>query len=163
MPIGVKRKSKKFGTTVPLAERAYIELEIHDQKFAMKGGMSGLALLGIMSALDGDVESLQGSSVADTFRTFLSEAFLEEDRERGMNYLINSDPPVTFPVLLEIIQWLVEEYTGNPTAQAEQSSATSENTGAGSSGLHSVPDATSATLTESPSVPSLPPMPLARY
>lgn len=154
------RKSKNFGGSTPPQGVPSIDVNIYHETFKVRGAMSGLRLLKVMKAIDGqggDDES--GVGATEVILKFLSDAFLEEDRERAMKFLDEYDePPIGLTLLTEIIQWLVEQYTGNPTEQPENSEPTSEVAGSGSTATASSPAApTSAVLTDTSSLPSQPP------
>lgn len=149
-------KNKRFGGSAIPVGVPPIELNIYEQTFSVRGAMSGVRLLKIMRALDGNQRE-GDESTTDAVLGFLSDAFLVADRERGMDFLENSDPPVEFPLLMEIVQWLVEQYVGNPTGQPAQSGDTSTSTGISSSESASSPQVqTSAILTDTSSSPSHP-------
>jgi len=149
------RKSKSFGGgTVPVGAPP-IDLNIYDQTFQVRGAMSGVRLLKIMRALDG-AQKENEESTTEAVLKFITDAFLIEDRERGLDFLENAEPPVEFPLLMEIIQWLVEQYVGNPTEPVEQSQPTSTSTGTSSSESASSTELTSAVLTDTSSSPSHP-------
>ena len=143
------RKSKTFGGGAIPKGTPSMDLNIYDQTFKVRGSMSGIRILRIMSALDGEQKEGEDSTT-DAIIGFLSDAFLTEDRARGMDFLEHADPPVDLPLLTEIIQWLVEQYTGNPTEQPEPSAITSNPSGSTSSESVSppVPAPTSAILTD---------------
>lgn len=152
----MSRKSKNFGGSIVPAGTPSMDLEIYGTVFKVRGSMAGVRLIKVMSALDGNADDVDGAAATQTIVKFLSEAFLTEDRDRAMDFLENSDPPVPFTMLVEIIQWLVEEYTGNPTEPQGQSENTSATDGFGSTENASSPGATSATLTDTSSSPSEP-------
>lgn len=143
------RKSKSFGSGMPVGV-PHMELNIHDQTFKVRGAMSGIRLLHVMSAMEGDPgegENQKSNAITETLLQFISDSFLTEDRARGVDYLENSDPPVELPTLIEIIQWLVEEYTANPTQQPTPSTDGSAVSGSGSSG--NAPSAAAVTYVSS--------------
>lgn len=142
------RKAKQFGSGVPVG-LPHMELNIYDQTFKVRGKMSGVRLLHVMSAMDGNTES--EVSITKVIMKFLSDALLTEDRARGLDYLENSDPPIDLPMLIEIIQWLVEQYTANPTQQPEPSGNGSTPAGLGSTESASSGDVTYVPSTESSS------------
>ena len=142
------RKAKQFGAGVPVG-LPHMELNIYDQSFKVRGKMSGIRLLHVMSAMDGNAESEQ--SITRVIIQFLSDALLTEDRARGLDYLENSDPPIDLPMLIEIIQWLVEQYTANPTQLPEQSDSGSSTGGSGSTVNPSSGDVTYVPSTENSS------------
>lgn len=142
------RKTKQFGAGVPVG-LPHMELHVYDQTFKVRGKMSGIRLLHVMSAMDGNTES--EASITRVIIQFLSDALLTEDRARGLDYLENSDPPIDLPMLIEIIQWLVEQYTANPTQPSEPSDNGSAAVGPGSMGNASSADVTYVPSTENSS------------
>ncbi|QDK02632.1 tail assembly chaperone [Gordonia phage Phendrix] len=100
------RNRRKFGSNIPLPVEG-LELELNDQVFKVRGEMSGARLLKVVADMDGDNEAASARAMLE----FLESSFLLEDRERGMDYLYNSDPPIGFDTLQEIIEWLIESYT----------------------------------------------------
>ncbi|QBZ72704.1 tail assembly chaperone [Gordonia phage Phendrix] len=112
------RNRRKFGSNIPLPVEG-LELELNDQVFKVRGEMSGARLLKVVADMDGDNEAASARAMLE----FLESSFLLEDRERGMDYLYNSDPPIGFDTLQEIIEWLIESYTKKATEQSPQSSA----------------------------------------
>lgn len=130
--VSAARKSKSFGSGVPVGV-PYMELNVNDASFKVRGAMSGIRLLHVITALEGDMgDDMNGSAMTETLLKFLGDAFLIEDRERGLDYLENSDPPVELTTIIDIIRWLVEEYTANPTQPPESSPNGSTPSGLGS-------------------------------
>ena len=152
----MSQRKKKFGSTIPHEGASPMVLEIYDREFKVRGEMPGLRILRIIDAMESSDED--GVDVG-MLVSFIRDAFLAPDREEGMAALEDPDKVVPFTMLIEIVQWLVGEYTGNPTEQQPQSETTSETTGLSSS--ESVPStgSTSAVLTESNSGPSVQPTP----
>lgn len=118
------RIRKSFGTKLPSTSPG-LELELNTEVFKVRSKMSGLALLRVIKGMDGDDEG----AAAEVMFEFLEKTFLKEDRERGMDYLENSDPPIDIAELQKIIQWLIGEYTGNPTGPSSSSTDGSVTTG----------------------------------
>lgn len=152
-------RKRKFGAEIPPEGAAPMTLEINGQEFSVRGEMSGLRILRIIEALEGTDE--EGMDVR-VLTSFISDAFLAQDRERGVGCLLSDEHVVTLPILIDIVQWLVSEYTGNPTGQPEQSDDSSETTGPTSSESASSVEQTSATLTGTPSGQSEQPTPVAQ-
>jgi hypothetical protein len=149
------RKAKVFGAGIPQGVPS-MDLTIYGSTFKVRGAMSGVRILRIMNALDGAQREGE-ESTADAIIGFLSDSFLTEDRAAGMDFLENAEPPIALPILTEIVQWLVEQYTGNPTEPAEPSETSSSPAGSGSTGtVSSTTEPTSGTLTDTNSLPSEP-------
>ena len=126
------RKRKSFGSRLPakapgdpLLQASVLEIEINDQVFKVRASMSGLTLLRVISAMEGDDES----AAAGAMIGFLEKAFLTEDRERGMEYLETAEPTIDLEGLSEIIQYLIGEYTGNSTDPSPSSTSGQERDG----------------------------------
>lgn len=117
----MSKKSKAFGEYRPVGFPS-MELAIYDQTFKVRGMMAAVRLFDVIQVMEGMSDESEGEGAAKTMMNFLSDAFLTEDRERGMEFLRNSEVPVTMVMLIDIIQWLIEEYTGNPTESSESSS-----------------------------------------
>lgn len=141
-------RAKSFGSPTPQGVQPML-LEVNDQKFKVRGAMSGVRLLNLVRAMDGTGDTDSASEMLK----FIETALLVEDRERGMHYLTDSDPPVTLTTLTEIITWLIEEYSGKPTPQSTSSAPGSETTGSGSTATHvsteSISQVPTSTLTAS--------------
>ena len=135
-------------------------LEIYDREFKVRGEMPGLRILRIIDAMESSEED--GVDVG-MLVSFISDAFLASDREEGMAALEDTEKIVPFTMLVEIVQWLVSEYTGNPTEQQPQSETSSETTGPSSSESAPSTGSTSAVLTESNSGPLEQPTPAEQF
>jgi hypothetical protein len=122
-------KEKAFGgSPIPGGVPPMI-MTINDQQFRVRGSISGLRLLMLIKAMDG---SSDDTDSATEMIKFIEFAALTEDRDRLMNYLLESDPPVPLTTLTEIITWLIGEYSGKPIESPEPSSGGLTPTGSGS-------------------------------
>ena len=149
--MSIKRKKKSFGSRVPV-ETVGLEMELNDQVFRVRPAMSGLALLRVIAAMEGDDEG----AAAGAMIGFISNAFLIEDREAGMDYLENGDPAIELDDLKDIVQWLIGEYTGNSTDPSQPSTSGSDSVGSTTTDEPSEMDLTSPSLMPSSSLPSQP-------
>lgn len=156
----MSQRKRKFGSDIPPEGAPPMTLELYDQSFQIRGEMSGLRILKVIEALDGSDEG-EGMDVSVLIK-FIADSFLTEDRERGVEYLTGDDPVIPLPVLIDVVQWLIGEYTGNPTGQPEQSEPSSVTTGPTSSENVSPAGQTSATLTDVPSGQSAQPTPVGQ-
>lgn len=152
-------RKRKFGADLPPEGAPSMELELYDQTFKVRGQMPGLRILRIIEALEGSEE--EGMDIK-VLTAFISDAFLTEDRERGMAFLENEEKIVSLPMLIEVVQWLVSEYTGNPIEPQSPSDTSSDQTGPTSTENPSSPGETSAVLTDTPSGPQVQPTPVAQ-
>lgn len=114
----MSRVRRTFGSNIP-APVDGLEMELGDQVFKLRPTISGARLLKVVADMDSDSEGQSAKAMLE----FLKAAFLLEDRERGMEYLYDSDPPVDFNTLQEIIEWLIETYTKKVSEQSPPSSA----------------------------------------
>jgi hypothetical protein len=142
-------KSKSFGSYRPVGTEP-IDMNIYDQTFKVRGDMSGIQLLHMIKALDGDSEL----DSAETMISFIERAVLTADRERCMEYLENSEPAVPLTMLTEIISWLIEEYTAKPTEPSPLSVNGSTVSGTTSMENVSLPELISPPSTLDNSLPS---------
>lgn len=152
----MSQRKKKFGSSIPVEGASPMVMEIHGREFKVRGEMSGLRLLRMIDAMESSEE--EGVDV-EMLISFIRDAFLAADREAGMEALEDQDQVVPFAMLIEIVQWLVSEYTGNPTEQPSPSETSSETIGSSSSESAPSAGSTSAVLTESNSGPSEQPTP----
>lgn len=146
-------RSKSFGSYKPVGAPS-MDMTVNGETFKVRGAMSGIQLLNMIKALDGDDQM----DSAVTMIEFIRRALLTEDRERGMDFLENSEPPVPLTTLTEIITWLIEEYTVKPTEPSTPSADGSTTTGSTSTENASSTESISSptTSTDVPSLPSSP-------
>ncbi|AKJ72564.1 putative tail assembly protein [Gordonia phage GMA2] len=143
----IARKRKSFGSNVPTPTQG-LEIELNgDKVFKVRSQISGMSLLNVIAQMEGDDEGAAAKAMID----FVSMCFLKEDREEGMEYLMDSDPPITLDELQEIVQWLIGEYTGNDTDPSSSSTSGSEHDGSTTTEDASATVSTSETSTESSS------------
>lgn len=131
-------RSKSFGSYKPVGAPS-MDMTVNGETFKVRGAMSGIQLLHMIKALDGDNQMDSAVTMID----FISRALLTEDRERGMDFLENSEPPVPLTTLTEIITWLIEEYTVKPTEPSPLSASGSTQTGSTSTENVSLPESIS--------------------
>lgn len=138
-------RTRSFGSPTPVGVEPLL-LQVNDQKFKVRGAMSGVRLLNLVRAMDGTGDNDSASEMLK----FIETSLLVEDRERGMHYLTESDPPVTLTVLTEIITWLIECYSGKATESSTSSALGSETTGSGSTVTHVSAESISQVPTSTP-------------
>lgn len=150
--MSVGRKRKSFGSRLP-QETQGLEMELNeDRVFLVRPKMSGIALLRVIASMEGEDEG----AAAGAMIHFISSAFLAQDREAGMAYLEESDPPIDLDDLKDIVQWLIGEYTGNSTDPSPSSTSGSEGDGSTTTEERSETVSTSPSSTDTSSQP-LPP------
>jgi len=141
--------TKSFGKRKTV-KRGPITFQIHEEEFRVRGHMSGLRILNLLSSMDSSREN----DSAQEMKKFLERAFIDEDREKGMDYLANSEEPVELSDLVEIITWLISEYSGNASSPSEPSTDGSSTTGTGSTGMPGSPESISTTNGSMPLITS---------
>lgn len=149
--MSLQRKKKSFGSNVP-AEIAGLEVEFCGKSFKVRPRMSGLSLLRVIAAMEGEDEG----AAANAMTYFLELAFLTEDREEAMETLANGEPPLELDQLSDLIQWLIGEYTGNSTDPSQSSTSGQDSDGSTTTVVLSETVSTSepSPATESSSLPS---------
>lgn len=141
------RKRRSFGSRVPVAVEG-LELELNDGHiFKVRPQMSGLRLLNVIAEMEGDDEGAAARAMIE----FLRSCFLLEDRDKAMEYLEDSDPPIDLDDLRDIVQWLIGEYTGNSTDPSQSSSSGSDSGGSTTTEEPSVTASTSLNSMDEPS------------
>lgn len=146
-----QRIRKSFGSRVPVEVQG-LELELNDKVFKVRPKISGITLLRVIAATEGDDDGAAANAMID----FLEKCFLKEDRDAGMDYLENGDPPLTMDDLQSIVQYLIGVYTGNSTDPSPSSTSGSTGDGSTTTAAPSETVSTSGNLTELSSLPSAP-------
>jgi len=77
---------------------------------------------GILLSMASMAQEEGGNAVAGTM-DFLDSVMLPESRERFAARMRDPQNPISLKVVTELVQWLVEVYTGRPTAQPSPSPA----------------------------------------
>lgn len=149
-------KVRKFGFAgdAPPKGRSPIPIQLNDKVFHIRGQIAGIRLLHIMRALDGDLT--EGENAGTVLWDFLEYVFTKDCKEEALAYLKDADPPISFTEVMEIVSWMIKEYTGNPTEQPEQSEHGSSTNGSGASESTSSEESTSETSTHTNSSPQEP-------
>jgi len=107
---------KDFGTggevnAEPLA------FKLHDEEFTAIPTIQGKVLMDLVSRSQSE-DPLEAMSVISTF---FEKILVDESLERFNALLEDKERIVTMETLGEIIAWLVEEYSGRPNQQPEES------------------------------------------
>ncbi|QGF20274.1 hypothetical protein SEA_SIXAMA_95 [Gordonia phage Sixama] len=143
----LERKKISFGSRTP-QPIAGLDMELNDQVFKVRPKMSGIALLRVISSMEGEDEGAAANAMID----FISSAFLKEDRERGMEYLEFGEPAIELEELKDIVQALITQYTGNFTDPSQSSTSGSADDGSITTAEPYETVSTSQTLTPSDSL-----------
>jgi hypothetical protein len=113
-----------------------ISFALLGETFDCKPIIPGAVLVEIISAIDGSAGA-GGDAVTETFRAALKP----EDVERFYDLLKREDLVVSLQTLVDILQWLVEQYGQRPTKRSDSSSDGVSTTGPGSAdGTSSTPE-----------------------
>ncbi|UXE04238.1 tail assembly chaperone [Gordonia phage BlueNGold] len=142
-----ERRRVSFGSRTPQPIQG-LDMELNDQVFKVRPKMSGIALLRVIGSMEGEDEGAAAGAMID----FISRAFLEEDRERGMNYLEFGEPPIELEDLKDIVQYLIGQYTGNFTDPSPSSTSGSASDGSTTTAAPSEMVSTSPNSTPSDSL-----------
>lgn len=106
--------------------------DLQDEKFTCKPAMS---IKGLAAAVDALQEAETPSTIQDAALVFFDKVLVKADRMRIRALLVEPDDddddaiPVSIKDVTEIVRWLVETYTGNPTQPSSDSGSTPESTG----------------------------------
>ncbi len=106
---------KDFGSAV--SEKEAIVFKLHEEEFTCIPTIQGKVLMDLVSRSQSE-DSAVAMAVVDTF---FEKVLEDESLDRFNDLLTSKDRVVAMETLAEIITWLVEEYSGRPEAQPEQS------------------------------------------
>jgi hypothetical protein len=112
-----------------------LEFKIGDDVFYAVGDSPG----GVILDLAAMANSKEGEDKVGAISEFLDGVLLPESAELFADRMRNPSNPITFPQLLAVFEWLLEDYTGGveagrPTREAASSSSGSRRTGRNSTG-----------------------------
>lgn len=100
---------KDFGSADIVTEP--LSFKLYDEEFNCKTSLQGKVLLDMVAA----ASSEEAGDAAQLVTGFFSKALMPESYER-FKTLLESDKIVTVEMMGEITSWLVEQYSGRPTA-----------------------------------------------
>jgi hypothetical protein len=100
---------KDFGAADIVTEP--LSFKLYDEEFNCKTSLQGKVLLDMVAAASSD----DAGDAANLVTGFFAKALMAESYER-FTVLLESDKIVTVETLGEITSWLVEQYSGRPTA-----------------------------------------------
>jgi hypothetical protein len=110
-------KFKDFGTGKLPEGGESISFKLYEEEFFCVPHMQGRAMLSLVK------DSANGDPVvaAGTIDSFFSQVLTDESLERFNKLTLDKEKIVTTETLGEIVGWLLEEYSGRPEAQPEDS------------------------------------------
>lgn len=118
-------KNKDFGSPVPSSDEP-ITFQLYGETFRCVPAMQGFAMVKFM--VDASAEEDVGAN-ASAIIDILNYALVASDRERFTAMAESEDRIIPLDTLTEIMDWLVEQYTGRPTQQPVSSPDGGEITG----------------------------------
>lgn len=108
---------KDFGSGADVEEKEPIVFKLHDEEFTAIPVIQGKVLMDLVSRSQSE-DPVEAMNVVTTF---FEKVLTDESIERFNALLEDKDRIVAMETLGEIISWLVEEYSGRPNQQPEES------------------------------------------
>lgn len=112
----MSNRFKDFGTGGEVASEP-ITFKLHGEEFTAIPTIQGKVLMDLVSKS----QSEDSIEAMNTISKFFSSVLVDESLERFDALLEDKERIVTMETLGEIIGWLVEEYSGRPNQQPEDS------------------------------------------
>jgi hypothetical protein len=110
-------KFKDFGSGKAPENKETISFKLYDEEFFCVPSMQGRVMLKLVK----DSSSSDPIAAAGTIDSFFDQVLTDESLERFNALTTNKEKIVTTDALGEIVGWLLEEYSGRPEAQPEDS------------------------------------------
>ena len=107
---------KDFGSGGEIATEPLV-FKVHDEEFTAIPTIQGKVLMDLVSKSQSE-DSIEAMGVVSTF---FDKVLVDESLERFNALLEDKDRIVTMETLGEIVSWLIEEYSGRPNQQPEES------------------------------------------
>lgn len=108
---------KDFGSPFDSDSAEKLSFKIYDEEFFCYPEMPGKTLLEFVSLSNSE----DPAETAKSINTFFKKVLTEESYVQFENLAQDPNRVVSVTTLTEIIQWLVEEYSGRPTQGPEHS------------------------------------------
>lgn len=108
---------KDFGSPVDISSIEPIVFKLYNEDFYCHPVIQGKVVLELATLSESD----NGSDSATALLKFFSRVLMPESHERFEKLAEDPERIVSINTLSEIVQWLVEEYTGRPTLGLEHS------------------------------------------
>lgn len=117
---------KDFGT--PASSDEPVTFRLHGEVFRCVPAIQGVVLIEFIAAAGGGAEGNMAATAEEMLR-FFNRTIIPADRERFTELLNSDDRIVSLEGLVEIMDWLVEQYAGRPTQQPTPSQPGEQTTG----------------------------------
>lgn len=108
---------KDFGAGTPVEDKEPIVFKLHDEEFTAIPTIQGKVLMDLVSKSQSE-DPVEAMNVVSTF---FEKVLVDESLERFNALLEDKERIVAMETLGEIISWLIEEYSGRPNQQPEES------------------------------------------
>lgn len=107
---------KDFGSGGEVTAEPLV-FKLHGEEFTAIPVIQGKVLMDLVSKSQSE-DSVEALGVVSTF---FGQVLENESLERFNNLLVDKERIVTMETLAEIVSWLIEEYSGRPNQQPEES------------------------------------------
>ena len=128
-------RHKSFGSPVLQSDEP-LTFDLYDQQFRCQPALQGRVLIEFIAKSASGDPAAGAQAVLDFFDT----AVIPADRERFKTMLESEEYIVPMDTLTQIMDWMVEEYTGRPTEQPSPSESGQPTTGPSFAGVPSSPE-----------------------
>jgi hypothetical protein len=108
---------KDFGVGTTVEGKEPIVFKLHDEEFTAIPTIQGKVLMDLVSKSQSE-DPAEAMSVVGTF---FEKVLVDESLERFNALVEDKERIVTMETLGDVISWLVEEYSGRPNQQPEES------------------------------------------
>lgn len=111
-----KRSLKKFTPKASNLNQEPIEFEIYDETFEAHPVIQGAVILEFITATASTSEDKTSSALTAHIIPFFKATLVPESYERFNSLITSHDRIVIVEDLMEILAWLIGEYTARPTS-----------------------------------------------
>jgi len=111
---------KKFTPKAAQSKRKPLEFEIYDETFSAVPHLQGTTLINFIEASTEPDEDKANSALIAEVMPFFKSALLPESYERFVALTESHEKIVEFDDLMEIVSWLISEYTARPTSGSDK-------------------------------------------
>ena len=117
-------RHKSFGSPVLNSDEP-LTFDLYDTTYRCKPAMQGRLLIEFIARSSANDPAAGAQAVLD----FFDSAIIESDLQHFKDVLSSEDKIVPMDTLTEIMDWMIEEYTGRPTQQPSDSESGLPTTG----------------------------------
>lgn len=128
-------RHKDFGSPFAASSDEPITFTLYGETIRCKSAMQGRSLIDFIAQSSQD----DPSSAARAVLSFFDQAVVEEDHDTFNRITTGTETIVPMDTLSEIMDWLVEQYTGRPTEPPTPSPSGDTSTGTTFAGVPSSP------------------------